>query len=347
MHTVPTPLLSVIVPAYNADAYLARALDPLCDASTRTIEVIVVDDGSTDATGVLADTYAAARPDLVRVVHQRNGGHGAAIEAGIAIARGEYVKVLDADDWLDTSALLSVLATLRDLARGGGVDALFTDFVYDRAGKSNRVSRFDTVFPSDRRFGWEQTERFGKRQHLMMHAIIYRTSLLRASELALPRHTFYVDNLYVVRPLLHVRTMYYLPVQLYHYFIGRAGQSVDVNVMLARVDQQLLVNKLALGALPPAADVAAGSVPVQLYAALLHYVEALCAVTSATLARGGDDTHLAKRDAFWSHVKHENPWVHTRMRRSFMGTSSNLPGGAGRRVTSLAYHVARRVVGFS
>ncbi|MEV7691782.1 glycosyltransferase family A protein [Microbacterium sp. NPDC089189] len=346
MTSGPAPLLSVVVPAYNTAQYLRRALDPLTRARA-DVEVVVVDDGSTDATGPLADIYAARHPDRIRVVHQDNGGHGAAIEAGIAHARGRYLKVLDADDWLDDSALAAVLDTLTALEPAGGVDALFTDFVHDRVGKNNRTSRFDSVFPAMRVFGWEHTERFGKRQYLMMHAIIYRTSLLRAAGLSLPRHTFYVDNLYVVRPLAHVRTMYYLPVSLYHYFIGRPGQSVDMDVMVARVDQQLLVNKLALHGLPSPERVAAGEVPVQLYAALLHYIEGLCAITSATLARGGTAAHLAQRDEFWGHVKRENPWVYTRMRRSFIGTSSNLPGQAGRRVTSLAYQVARRVVGFS
>lgn len=346
-HPAPAaPLLSIVVPAYNTEGYLHRALGPLAPVGPG-VEIIVVDDGSTDGTGRIADDYALAHPDVVRVVHQQNGGHGAAIETGVAHARGRYLKVLDADDWLDVGALEQVLRTLVQLDRDGGVDALFTDFVHDRVGKQNRTSRFDSVFPSRRRFGWAETERFGKRQYLMMHAIVYRTEIVRASGMRLPHHTFYVDNLYVVVPLARVRSMYYLPVSLYHYYIGRAGQSVDADVMLARVDQQLLVNRMALRALPAAQEVAAGRVPVQLYAALLHYVEALCAVTSATLARGGTRGHLAKREAFWGEVKRENPWVYTRMRRSFIGTSSNLPGQAGRRVTSLAYQVARRVVGFS
>ncbi|MBB2975197.1 hypothetical protein FHX49_000738 [Microbacterium endophyticum] len=339
------PLLTIVVPSFNAAAYLHRAVDSLVGIGD--IDVVIVDDGSTDATGVIADNFAAVHPDTIRVVHQKNGGHGAAIETGIAHARGRYLKVLDADDWLDRAALVRVLDTLRGRDAVGGIDALFTDFVHDRVGKQNRVSRFDSVFPERQVFGWNDVERFSKRQYLMMHAIIYRTALLRESGLQLPHHTFYVDNLYVIVPLARVRKMYYLPVSLYHYFIGRVGQSVEANVMLARVDQQLLVNKLALHALPSPTQVSSGEVPLALYTALLHYVEALCAVTSATLARGGTPEHLRKRQDFWAEIKRENPWVYTRMRRSFMGTSSNLPGQAGRRVTLLAYHVARRVVGFS
>ncbi len=339
-------LLSIVVPAYDAQDYLHRALEPLLHAA-HDIEVIVVDDGSKDATGAIADAYAAHRPEVFRVIHQANAGHGGAINAGIAAARGSYLKVLDADDWLSIPALQQVLPTLRVLERSGGVDALFTDYIHDRVGKANRISRFDSVFPAGRTFGWDETERFGRRQILMMHAIIYRTALLRASALQLPEHTFYVDNLFVVAPLALVRRMHYLPVGLYHYFIGRADQSVNAEVMVARVDQQVRVNKLVLHALPTQLDVASGRVPRELYAALLHYVEAVCAVTSATLARAGTREHLVQREEFWREIREESPWIYSRLRRSFMGTSSNLPGQAGRKVTSLAYQVARRVVGFS
>ncbi|MDI6944680.1 glycosyltransferase family A protein [Microbacterium barkeri] len=340
------PLLSIVVPAYNAADHLHRALVPLL-RMRHDIEVIVVDDGSTDATAEIADDYARRRPDVFRAIHQPNRGHGGAINTGLAEARGTYLKVLDADDWLSIPALEQVLQILRTLEECGGVDAVFTDYVHDRVGKSNRVSRFDSVFPAGRVFEWGDTERFSRRQYLMMHAIIYRTEMVRASGLRLPENTFYVDNLYVVVPLARVRSMYYLPGKLYHYVIGREGQSVEADTMLRRVDQQLRVNRLALRALPSPAEVATGEVPAPLYAALLHYIEAICAVTSATLARGGTRAHLAQRDAFWREVKAESPWVYTRLRRSFMGASSNLPGHAGRRVTSLAYSVARRVVGFS
>lgn len=339
-----TPLLTIIVPAWNAQDYLRRALDPL--KGLERVEVIVVDDGSTDATAAIADEYEQREPTRFRSVHQTNAGHGGAINAGIGLARGAYLKVLDADDWLDIPALARTLVELERLERDGGVDALFTNYVHERAGKSRRTVRFDSVFPAGRVFSWDETGGFSRRQYLMMHAIIYRTEVVRACGLRLPEHTFYVDNLFVVVPLAHVRRLAYLPVELYRYFIGRADQSVSADMMLRRVDQQLRVNRLALQALPSPAAVAAGEMPANLYAALLHYVEAICAVTSATLARGGSPAHLAERDLLWREVRAQNPWLYARMRRSIMG-ASNLPGHAGRRVTTLAYHVARRVVGFS
>lgn len=340
------PLLSVIVPAYNAAAYLGRALGEL--GAVPGIEVVVVDDGSTDHTREVAEAWAAQTPTCIRVVHQENRGHGGAINTGLAAARGDYFKVLDADDWLDIPSLRVLLAHLRALRDAGTeVDAVFTDFVHERVGKSPKVARFDSVFPTGRVFGWSETERFGRRQVLMMHAIVYRTQLLRDADLVLPEHTFYVDNLFVLQPFARLRRMSYLPVPLYRYFIGREGQSVAPEVMVRRVDQQLHVNRLALATLPAHTDLARGDVPRQLHRAMLHHLEGVCAVTSATLARGGTAAHLQQRDLFWREVRAENPWLYTRMRRSLLGATSNLPGQAGRRATNLAYHVARRVVGFS
>lgn len=341
-----SPLLTIVVPAYGAEDYLHRALDPLL-TSRGGVEVVIVDDGSQDGTGAIADAYAATRPDLFRVVHQLNKGHGGAINTGIDHARGRYLKVLDADDWLAAPALAEVVRLLGELEQDGGVDALLTDYVHERQGRSSRSARFDDVFPAGRVFGWEDTAAFGTRQYLMMHAIIYRTEMLRTVGLRLPEHTFYVDNLYVVTPLRAVRRMYYLPRPLYRYAIGREGQSVQADVMLRRIDQQLRVNRLALQMLPSAQDVADGSVPAELHDALLHYVQGVCAVTFATLARGGTPHHLQLREGLWQDVRTQVPELYGRMRRSVVGVGSNLPGHAGRQVTSLAYRVARRVVGFS
>ena len=75
-----------------------------------------------------------------------------------------------------------------------------------------------------------------------MHSAIYRTQVLRDSGMVLPEHTFYVDNVYVYEPLLHVEKMYYLDVNFYRYFIGRDDQSVNESIMISRIDQQLRVN---------------------------------------------------------------------------------------------------------
>ena len=79
-----------------------------------------------------------------------------------------------------------------------------------------------------------------------MHSVIYRTQLLKDINLVLPKHTFYVDNIFVYVPLPYVRSMYYIDTDMYMYYIGREDQSVNESVMLSRVDQQLKITKIMI-----------------------------------------------------------------------------------------------------
>ncbi|WP_426310429.1 glycosyltransferase family 2 protein [Cellulosimicrobium sp. E-16] len=346
-----TPLLTVVVPAYNAEPYLARALDSLVGFGPE-VEVLVVDDGSTDGTAALAQGYADRHPGEVHVLRKANGGHGSAINTGLDHARGEYLKVVDADDWVDRAALAQVLTTLRGFVRrfvdpgspgAAPVDLLVSNFVYEKVGKRVKTTvRYRGALPRGRVLTWSQTRRFAKRQYMMMHALMYRTQVLRDAGLRLPEHTFYVDNLYALVPLAHVRTLYYLDVDLYRYFIGREDQSVHEAVMLKRLDQQLRVNWLMLEHVSrtPVTD-------RRLRRYLLHYVEIICAVSSILLVRAGTPACLVEKERLWSRLRAQDPELYHQVRWSGLGQISNLPGPAGRRVTVLAYRVAQRAIGFS
>lgn len=339
----PEPLLSVIVPSYNSQDYLDRCLDTLVGGGAE-VEILVVDDGSSDGTAALAQTYVERYPGVVVLVSKPNGGHGSAINAGLAVARGRYLKVVDSDDWVDETAYGRVLDTLRGfVASGSDVDLLVSNFVYEKVGKRRKVAvRYANVLPRDRVFTWSETRRFRKRQYLLMHSMIYRTSLLHEVGLELPEHTFYVDNLYAFVPLARVRSAYYLDVDFYRYFIGRDDQSVHEAVMLRRLDQQLRVNWMMLRHLR-ATDVD----DKRLRDYRLHYVRIICAVSSILLVRSGTSASLAEKHQLWSELREEDPWLYRRLRWSAIGQITNLPGPAGRRISVLAYRVAQRVVGFS
>ena len=336
-------LLTVVVPAYNAQGYLARALDSLVGFGT-DLEVLVVDDGSTDGTAALAQEYVDRHPGVVRLVSKPNGGHGSAINTGLELATGAYFKVVDADDWLDRPALVEVLTTLRGFVEEDrDVDLLVANFVYEKVGKRTKTAvRYRGALPRRRVIGWADTGHFAKRQYLMMHALTYRTAVLRATGLRLPEHTFYVDNLYAFVPLARVRTLYYLDVDLYRYFIGRADQSVQESVMLKRIDQQLRVNWLMLEHVSRTAVA-----DRRLRAYLQHYVKIVCAVSSILLIRAGTTAALAEKDRLWSELRRHDPGLYRTVRWSAFGQLSNLPGPAGRRVSVLAYRVAQRAIGFS
>jgi len=335
--------LSVVVPCYNSADYMRHAVDSLLTAGDQ-VEIIIVDDGSSDATAAIADEYAERFPTIVVAVHQPNGGHGSAVNTGIDLATGRYLKVVDSDDWLDAAALARVIAMLDSLhADGAAPDLLISNFVYEKVGKRfKRAVRYRNALPRGRVFGWREFGRFHPSQYMLMHALTYRTQLVRDSGLRLPAHTFYVDNLYASIPMPLVRTMFYLDVDLYRYFIGRPDQSVNEAVMVRRIDQQLRVTSIMQQALP-----APTTVPPQLHRYLVHYFQIVSAVTSLMLIRSGTREHIARKAGLWDELREKHPHIHRRLRWSVLGQITNLPGRAGRRTTVTAYRVARWVVGFN
>ena len=210
------------------------------------VEILVVDDGSSDKTAEIADEYEARYPTVVKAIHKVNGGHGSAVNEGLAHATGLYFKVVDSDDWVKDSAYLKILDTLREIIADGSVlDMLISNFVYEKEGeKKHKVMKYRHALPQDKIFGWNEVKHFRKGQYILMHSVIFRTKLLKECGLKLPEHTFYVDNIFVFEPLPFVKNMYYLDVNFYRYYIGREDQSVNENVMIGRIDQQIKVNKI-------------------------------------------------------------------------------------------------------
>ena len=238
-------LLSFAVPCYNSEAYMEKCIDSLL-VGGEDVEIIIVNDGSSDGTAEIADRYQAKYPTIVKAVHKENGGHGSAVNAGIERATGFYFKVVDSDDWVKEDAYQKIMDTLRELTGGEKtLDMLISNFVYEKVGEKRRkVMRYRHALPVEELFTWNDVKHFHKGQYILMHSVIYRTKLLRECGVKLPEHTFYVDNLFVFEPLPYVKNMYYLDVNFYCYYIGRTDQSVNESIMIGRIDQQIKVNKL-------------------------------------------------------------------------------------------------------
>lgn len=336
-------LLSIAVPCYNSQAYMRNCLDTLLTGG-KDVEIIIVDDGSTDDTARIADEIAQAHPDMVRVVHQPNAGHGGAVMTGLRYATGAYFKVVDSDDWVNTDALRQILSTLRGFQTAATpVDLLVSNYVYDKVGaKHKHVVRYAPALPEDRPFGWDDVGRFRVGQYILMHATIFRTELLRACGLDLPLHTFYVDNLYVYVPMQAVQTMYYLNVDLYHYYIGREDQSVQEQVMIRRIDQQLRVNRLMISAFD------LGTVAnLRQRDYLFHYLEIVTMVSSVLLLKSGTTSHIKMKHDFWKYIRDYDTMLYNKLRYGLLGRIINLSGSAGRALSLAIYKVSQKVFGFN
>lgn len=213
------------------------------------VEIIIVNDGSTDRTGTIANAYHKQYPDMVTVIHKRNGGHGSGIMAGLEIAKGYFFKVVDSDDWLDKHTLPQYLETLEMLKKRGDVQLVVNDYIYEYSGDHQPDPIiYDNVFQKNKVQTFEESKSFSLNQYLTIHSCTYQTKILRECDLNLPNHTFYEDNLYIYKPLPYVQKLYYMNEVLYHYFIGRPGQSMEEDNMKRRCDHQILVSKLIFSA---------------------------------------------------------------------------------------------------
>ena len=299
------------------------------------VEILIVDDGSTkDNTAEIADRYEKEYPGICKAIHQENGGHGAAVNAGLKAATGIYFKVVDSDDWVNEQAYRQVLDTLRRFVYGKDtLDMLITNFVYEKQGaRHKKVMSYKLALPKDELFSWNDVKVFVAGQYILMHSVIYRTELLRDCKLELPEHTFYVDNIFVYEPLPHVHTMYYLNVNFYRYFIGRSDQSVNEQVMIGRIDQQIRVTKLMLGYY----DVT----KIQnrkLRHYMVRYLEIMMVVCSILAIKSGSEENMEKKKALWEELKKSNPALYLRLRWGFLGQGMNLPGRGGRKISVAAY----------
>ena len=339
-------ILTFAVPCYNSADYMDHCVETLLTGG-EDIEIILVDDGSTkDSTPQKCDEWAEKYPDIVRVIHQENGGHGEGVNQGIRNARGLYYKVVDSDDWLDTGALQKVLEKLRECARWENpLDLLIANYVYEHVeDNTQKVVNYKNVFPQDRVFTWEEMGRFRPSQYLLMHSVIYRTQLLRDCGLELPKHTFYVDNIFVYEPLPWVKSIYYMDLDLYRYFIGRADQSVNEKVMVGRVDQQLRVNRHMIEK-PDLKEVKTKSPKLARY--MTSYLSMMLTISSIFLNIDGSPEALGKRTELWEYLRTVDPKLHHKMKYRALSAFTLLPGYQGRKLTISVYRLARKIYKFN
>ena len=325
---------------------MRRCIDSLLSGG-EDVEILIVDDGSTkDNTAEIADEYEKNYPGIVKAIHQENGGHGEAVNAGLRNATGVYYKVVDSDDWVDVDVYLDIIKTLKELVAGPQtVDMFISNFVYDKAGaKHKKVMRYK-AFPENEVFQWDHAKKLHIGRYILMHSVIYRTMLLRECNLELPKHTFYVDNIYVFEPLPFVRNMYYMDVNFYRYYIGREDQSVHESVMISRIDQQLCVNKLMIDYMVENRSLVNSN--KKRYRYMLSYLDIITTVTSVMLIRSGTEENLEKKKELWQYLKAKDGGLYFRLRHGLFGRTMNLPGRGGRKLSVAAYKISQKFYGFN
>ena len=335
--------ISFAIPCYNSEAYMAKAIESILPGGD-DVEILIVNDGSKDRTSEIGKEYEEKYPGIVKLVNKENGGHGDAVNSGLLHATGKYFKVVDSDDWVDHDSLMKILEVLKGFEKGEKeVDMLIANYVYEKVGMEHKkVIRYNNVFPENQIVKWDEVGQFHIGQYILMHSVIYRTDMLKLCQLTLPKHTFYVDNIYVYYPLPHVRTMYYMNVDFYRYFIGREDQSVNEKVMIGRIDQQIFVTKTMIDMYELRRI---QSKKLRKY--MLNYLAIMMTVSSILCIRSKKQENLEKKKELWQYLKQKDYGTFMKIRYGILGQTMNLPGRSGRKVSSMAYVVARRLIGFN
>lgn len=322
---------------------MEKAINSILPAG-EDVEILIVNDGSTDKTRKIGKQYAERFPSIVKVINKENGGHGDAVNSGLSHASGKYFKVVDSDDWVDEDSLMKLLEVIRGFVREGSeVDMIVSNYVYEKAGMEHKkIIHYRNVLPQNEIFRWDDIGSFHLDQYILMHSVMYRTEMLKLCQLKLPKHTFYVDNIYVYYPLPHVRLLYYLDVDFYRYFIGREDQSVNEKIMISRVDQQIYVTKSMISMYDLRLI---GSKKLRKY--MINYLAIMMTVSSILCIRSKNAENLQKKKELWKYLRQMDYKIFLKIRYGILGQTMNLPGRSGRKVSSMAYSVARRLIGFN
>lgn len=335
--------ISFVIPCFNSSAYMRHCIESCLISDD--VEVLIIDDGSSkDNTLEIAKEYEKKYPNVCRAIHKENGGHGSVVNLGIKEATGLFLKVVDSDDWLDSDLLKKVLENIKKMDAAKKVpDLIITNYIYDKVDKEHKkVMRYaDTIIPNII-MTWDSIKDFKIGQYLLMHSLMYKTSILKDCHLDLPEHTFYVDNIFAYKPLPCVDTLIYFDYDLYHYYIGREDQSVNEKVMIGRLDQQYRVTYKMLD------DVNVWDVKYKkLQDYMVSYMSIIMTISSILSIRSKDEKWYKEKDKLWAYVKKKDFRLYCRLFFSITGIGVNLPTAVGRAISSFVYTIAQKVVGFN
>lgn len=213
-------LLSIIIPTYNMESYLEKCLDSLLTDNMSLIEVLVVNDGSTDDTYKIAHRYGTEYPDVFVVVDKENGNYGSCINVGLKMATGKYVKVLDADDCFNKRVFEAYLNSIKEY----DVDMIISDYV-------KVFPDIETIIgcniPERRVVDFRNLCKGNRIWNLWMHNVAYRRELLLGIDYHQTEGISYTDQEWIFSPFTVVKTAVYFKLPLYRYTLGREGQTMS------------------------------------------------------------------------------------------------------------------------
>lgn len=235
--------LSFIIPSYNCRSFLEKCISSMLHPELlEELDIIVVNDGSQDETPQIAEGFVKKYPNTVRLINQENKGHGGALDTGCAAAEGKYLKIIDADDWVETDNLPAFVAALKEC----NSDVVLTHH-YTRDISTGEVRHwksypqsFSTAYSLEQIM--EEPQNFER--SLTFHGITYRTDFYRRVGIRLSEKVFYEDHEFATFACCHAASVTPLDLFIYDYRIGDVQQSVsDANQLKRQSHMETVLSR--------------------------------------------------------------------------------------------------------
>lgn len=228
-------ILTVVIPTYNMERYLRYCLDSLCvGRGSDSLEVLVINDGSTDSSSAIAHEYEQKSPGIFRVIDKENGNYGSCVNRGLTEAKGKYIKILDADDSFDTENFEHFI----DFLCTTDADLVLSDFAVVGVDRNVRkVIKYGlgagTIFDMCKVCGSHYFV------NMQMHAVTYKRDNLLQLGYRQTEGISYTDQQWIFIPMVAVKTVAHFDGVIYKYLVGRAGQTMNPEVKMRNVTHTL------------------------------------------------------------------------------------------------------------
>ena len=214
-------VLSIVIPSYNTEKFIDECLSSMLEVENQEkLDILLVNDGSSDRTLEIAETYESKYPGVVRIINKSNGGHGSCINRGIEEATGMYFKVVDGDDWVDSKGLEKLIKLLET-----STEDVITNSVIEKnisTGKIKTVEYKETGKTID--LSDYLMSGFGQ---ISLPAMTIRTAILKDNKIKVRENCYYEDTEYIIYPIPYVKTIRSYSFPVYVYRVGQATQSIN------------------------------------------------------------------------------------------------------------------------
>ena len=215
-------VLTITIPSYNTAAFMDKNLPTfLDDEILKELEILLVNDGSTDSTLEIAKKYENEYPLTVRVIDKENGGHGSVINTGISAAQGKYFKVVDGDDWVNTENLKKLVRKLRTSTE----DVILSPFnLFFENTKKTKLVDYKQIKPG---IIYNINDVIADFEKISIHSVTFKTSMLRQNNIKVREKCYYEDNEYVLYSLCGAKTITYFEYPIEYYLTAQKNQSIN------------------------------------------------------------------------------------------------------------------------